>query len=375
MEEIKHDEQLLQTDTMDLNIGPHHPATHGVLRIVATLDGERIIKAVPYIGYLHRGVEKLCEDLTYMQITPHFDRTDYVSNINNELSYVMAVEKLAEIKVPERAEFLRVIMLELNRILNHLIWVGSFANDVGLFGTAFMYSFRDRDLIQRVMERVTGARVHYHYLTYGGVREEVHDDFEADVKKLADWIPGRVDEYEMLLEDNEVFRARTIGVGVLDKEEAINYGCSGPFLRSTGVPIDLRKLEPYSVYPLFDFDIPVGKNGDAFDRFKVRMNEMRESAKIIKQAIEGLPGGPIRAKVPRKIRLPKGEVYIRTENTKGEFGVYLVSDGGEKPYRLKLRSPSYTNLMYGSRVVEGMVLPDVVAVLASVDIVLGCIDR
>lgn len=375
MAETTREEKRLQTDTMDLNIGPHHPATHGVLRIVATLDGERIVKAVPYIGYLHRGVEKLCEDLTYMQITPHLDRTDYVSNLNNELSYILAVEKLAGIKVPERAEYIRVIMLELNRILNHLIWIGSFANDIGLFGTAFMYSFRDRDMIQRVFERVTGARMHYHYLTYGGVREEVHDEFEKDIKQLVDWIPGMVEQYEELLEDNEVFRARTIGVGVLDKEEAVNYGCSGPYLRSTGISMDIRRTDPYSIYPFLDFDVMVGKNGDSFDRYKVRIAEMKESRKIINQAIEGLPGGPIRSKVPRKIKLPKGEVYMRTENPKGEHGVYLISDGGDKPYRMKLRSPSYVNLMHGSRLVEGMLLPDVIAVLASVDIVLGCVDR
>lgn len=360
---------------MDINIGPQHPATHGVLRVVATLDGERIIKAVPHIGYLHRGVEKLCEDLTYTQITPHFDRLDYVGNLNNELSYVMAVEKLASIEVSERAQYIRVIMLELNRILSHLVWLGSFCQDLGLFATGMLWAMRDRDYIQRVMERATGGRVHYHYFTYGGLRDDVYDEFEQDVLEVIDRTTKSLYDWESLVAENEIFGFRTKGIGILESEYAVDYAVSGPMLRSTGVELDLRKVEPYLVYSKFDFNVPVGTKGDCFDRYTCRIQEMRESMKIIRQALEGLPDGPIRADVSRKITLPEGEVYVRTENPKGEFGVYLISDGREHPYRLKIRSPAFVNLMCGCSMIEGMLLPDVIAILASVDIVLGCVDR
>jgi len=364
-----------QTQLMELNLGPQHPATHGVLRVVLTLDGERVVKAVPHLGYLHRGVEKLVEDLEYFQITPLLDRLDYVSGINNELSYVMAVEKLAGLEVPERAEFIRVIMAELNRVMSHIIWFGPYTNDIGLFGTGFLFAMRDREYIQRLFEKITGGRMHFNYLMHGGVRNDLPADFLTDVETVLDRIPKVVDEYEYMVEDNEVFRLRSRGVGVMDPDVAVNFGASGPFLRASGVAMDCRKDDPYSVYDKFDFDVQTQSAGDCFARYKVRMNEIRESVKIVRQAIEMMPAGPIRSKVPRHIELPEGEVYLRTEHPKGEFGVYIVSDGKNKPYRMKLRSPSFTNLMASCVMLPGMPLPDLVATMASVDIVLGCIDR
>lgn len=361
---------------MDLNLGPQHPSTHGVLRIVITLDGERIIKAQPHIGYLHRGVEKLCEHLAYFQITPLFDRLDYVANLNAELSYVLAVEKLAEIQVPERAEYIRVIMLEFNRILSHLIWFGAYMNDLGLFGTAFLYGFREREYIQRLFEKVTGARVHYHYLTVGGVRADLTDDFVPEAAKLADHVLKVVDEFEELVRDNEIFHLRTKGIGVLSTDDAIDFGVSGPILRASGMPFDLRRIEPYSVYDRFEFDVPTGEAGDCFDRYRVRMEEMRQSARIIHQALKGLPEGEIKAAgVHRRLIPPHGELYVRTEHPKGEFGVFLISYGSDRPHRLKIRSPSFVNLMASAKILEGLLIPDLIATLASVDVVMGCIDR
>lgn len=360
---------------MELNLGPQHPATHGVLRVVVTLDGERVVKAVPHLGYLHRGVEKLAEDLEYFQITPILDRLDYVANLNNELSYVMAVEKLAGLKVPERAEYIRVIMLEFNRIMSHFAWFGPFTNDIGLFGTAFLYGLREREYIQRLFEKTTGARMHYHYFTYGGLRHDVAPDFVDEARRLADRLPKVIDEFEFMVEENEIFRLRTKGIGVMDPKKAVNFGASGPFLRASGVPIDLRRDEPYSVYDRFDFDVCSAPEGDCFARYKVRMGEIRESVKIIQQALDQMPEGPVRAKTTRHLKLPAGEVYMRTEHARGEFGVYIVSDGGEKPYRLKLRSPSLNNLLASCILLPGMVLPDLIATVASVDIVLGCTDR
>ena len=364
-----------QTQLMEINLGPQHPATHGVLRIVLTLDAERVVKAVPHLGYLHRGIEKLAENLEYFQVTPLLDRLDYVANINNELSYVMAVEKLGEISVPARAEYIRVIMAEFNRIMSHIIWFGPFTNDLGLFGTGFLYSVREREFIVQLFERVTGGRMHYHYLTYGGVRADLPEGFEDDAVQMLERISKAVDEFEYMIEDNEIFRLRTKGVGVMDPHVAVGLGASGPFLRASGVSFDLRKDEPYSVYGDLDFAVVTAAEGDCFARFKVRMNEIRESVKIIRQALDKIPDGSIRTDVPRHLTLPEGEVYVRTEHPKGEFGVYLVSAGGRRPYRLKLRSPSFSNLMASCVMLPGMILPDLIATVASTDIVLGCIDR
>ncbi len=360
---------------MEINLGPQHPATHGVLRIVLTLDGERVVKAVPHLGYLHRGVEKIVEDLEYFQIPPILDRMDYVANLNNELSYVMGVEKLAGLKVPERAEYIRVILLEFNRIMSHFAWFGPFTNDLGLFGTAFLYGLREREYIQRLFERTTGARMHYNYFTYGGLRHDIPEGFVEEARHLANRLPAVIDEFEYMVEENEIFRLRTIGIGPMDGKTALNFGASGPFLRASGIPIDLRKDEPYSVYDRFDFKVCSASGGDCFARYKVRMDEMRESVKIIQQALDQMPDGPVRAKTTRHLKLPKGEVYMRTEHARGEFGAYIVSDGGVRPYRLKLRSPSLSNLMASCVLLPGMVLPDLIATVASVDIVLGCTDR
>jgi NADH-quinone oxidoreductase subunit D len=360
---------------MEINLGPQHPATHGVLRMVLTLDGERVIKAVPHIGYLHRGIEKLAENLEYFQITPLLDRLDYVANINNELSYVMAVEKLAGIRVPERAEYIRVIMAEFNRIMSHIVWFGPFTNDIGLFGTGFLFAMRDREYIQRLFEKVTGGRMHYNYFIPGGLRSDLPDGFVEEAAALLDRIPKMVDEYEFLVEENEIFRLRTKGVGLLDKNIAFAYGISGPILRACGIPVDLRKNEPYSIYKKFDFEVVTAKGGDNFARFRVRMDEIRESVKIIRQALENLPAGPVRGKIQRHIKPPAGEVYVRTEHPKGEFGVYIVSDGTANPYRVKFRSPSYCNLMGAATALPGLVLADLISTMASMDIVMGCIDR
>jgi NADH-quinone oxidoreductase subunit D len=363
------------TQLMELNLGPQHPATHGVFRVVLTLDGERIKNAVAHVGYLHRGVEKLAEGLEYFQITPLLDRMDYVANINCELPYVMAVEKLAGIKVPERAEYLRVITSEFNRIMSHLVWFGPFTNDIGLFGTGFLYAMRDREYIQRLFEKVTGGRMHYNYYTPGGVKADIPDGWVEEAHALLDRIPGIIDEYEFLVEENEIFRLRTKGVGILPKKTAFTYGVSGPVLRACGVPVDIRKDESYSVYDKFDFNVITAKDGDNFSRFKVRMDEIRESVKIIRQALEGLPSGPVLGKAARHIKPAEGEVYVRTEHPKGEYGVYLISDGTERPYRMKLRSPSFCNLMGAMTTLPGLVLADLISTMASVDIVMGCIDR
>lgn len=363
------------TQLMEINMGPQHPATHGVFRMVLTLDGERVIKVVPHIGYLHRGIEKLAEGLEYWQITPLLDRLDYVANINNELTYVMAVEKLAGIRVPERAEYIRVIMAEFNRIMSHFIWFGPFTNDIGLFGTGFLYAMRDREYIQRLFEKVTGGRMHYNYFVIGGVRSDVPEGFVEEARALADRIPKMVDEYEYLVEENEIFRLRTKDVGVLTRKAALSYGASGPVLRACGLPVDLRKDEPYSVYKKLDFNVVTAEDGDNFARYKVRMNEIRESVKIICQALEQLPAGSVKSKAIRHLKPPEGEIYIRTEHPKGEFGAYLISDGTERPYRIKFRSPSYSNLMGAATILPGMVLADLVSTMASVDIVMGCIDR
>jgi NADH-quinone oxidoreductase subunit D len=364
-----------QTNLMEINLGPQHPATHGVLRVVLTLDGEKVVKAVPHLGYLHRGIEKIIEDLEYFQIPPILDRLDYVANLNNELSYVIAVEKAAGITVPDRAEYIRVIMAELNRIMSHFIWFGPFTNDIGLFGTGFLFAMREREYIQRLFEKVTGARLHYNYLTIGGVRSDVPAGFADDVKEVLKKINRAVDEFIYLVEENEIFRMRTVGVGVMDGATAESFGASGPFLRASGVSYDLRKDEPYSVYDQFEFEAQTENAGDCYARYKVRLNEVRESVKIVEQALAAMPEGSYQAKVPRHVELPAGEVYARTEHPKGEFGVYMINDGGRKPYRMKLRSPSYANLMASCAIFPGMVLPDLIATMASVDIVLGCIDR
>ena len=368
----------LQTVEMPINMGPQHPSTHGVLRLILTLDGERIVSAEPVIGYLHRAVEKLSENLRYPNIPHLFDRLDYICGLNNEWTLAMAQERLAGIEVPPRAEWVRIILCELNRIASHFLFVGTFGHDAGTT-TAYMYGFRERERIQQLFDKVTGYRMMHDYIVLGGIRHDVPEDFVADVRRLLPLLRQGLEDCHNLLTWNEVFIARTRDVGVISGEEAVNWGLSGPVLRASGVPYDLRRAEPYSFYPELEFDIPIGTRGDTYDRYWVRMEEIEQSLRIIEQALERLEPGPYIAaglpKFPRILRPPAGEVYVRTENPRGEFGVYLVSTGGEMPYRLKIRAPSFCNLMALPRLLEGAYLADAVMILGSIDIILGEVDR
>ena len=367
-------EGRFKTEEMILNVGPQHPATHGVFRLLATIDGEVLIDADPVIGYMHRGYEKLVEQRDYRQITNLVSRMDWLSGINNELPLALAVEKLMEIEVPPRAQYLRVILCEMNRILNHLMFFASFGAELGAITPAF-YAFREREDIQRVMEATTGGRMHFGFFRPGGIKEDVPEGFVegalAGVRQVIDRLP----DYENLLVGNEIFKQRTIDIGILEEEAAYSYGVSGPIARGSGITMDVRKDEPYLVYDQFDFDVQSAPNGDCFDRFWVLIREVGESARIVEQAIEGLPPGPIMGKVPRVIQAPEGEVYVRCENPLGELGMYLVSDGDRRPYRLKIRTPSYSNVSALSYVLKNTYVSDMIAILGSFFFVLGDIDR
>lgn len=364
----------LQTEQMVLNVGPQHPATHGVFRLLATIDGEVLVDAQPIIGYMHRGYEKLVEARDYRQITNLVSRMDWLSGINNELPLALALEKLMEIEVPERAQYLRVIMLEMNRILNHLMFFASFGAELGAITPTF-YAFREREDIQLAMEMATGGRMHFGYFRPGGLKEDVPRGFLDQALKGVRQVMARLDQYEDLLVGNEIFKQRTVNVGILDKDVAYNYGVSGPIARGSDIDFDVRKDEPYLVYDRFDFDVHSAPNGDCFDRFWVLIHEVVESAKIVEQAIEDLPSGPALGKVPRVIQAPEGEVYVRTENPLGELGMYLVSDGDKRPYRLKIRTPSYNNVSALPHVLKGTLVADMIAILGSFFFVLGDIDR
>ncbi|HLF69825.1 MAG TPA: NADH-quinone oxidoreductase subunit D [Actinomycetota bacterium] len=365
---------MLHTEEMVLNIGPQHPATHGVLRVRVTLDGEKIIDGEPIIGYMHRGHEKLLEQRDFRQITNLLSRMDWLSGINNEIPASIAVEKLMEIEVPRRAQYLRVILAELNRITNHLMFVGSFGLELGAT-TPVMYAFREREIIQTAIEMVTGGRMHFGFIRPGGLKEDVPRGFvEAalrGVRELAKKIP----DYEGILMGNEIYKQRTVGIGVLPPDLALEHGVSGPLLRGSGVAYDVRRADPYLIYDEFDFDIPVGSSGDAFDRYFVLMEEMKESAKIVEQALEGLPAGSHIGQVPKRLTLPVGEIYSRAENPLGELGYYLISDGEAKPYRMKVRTPSFSNVSVIPHMLRGLYVPDMIAVLGSMFFVVGDIDR
>ena len=371
------DERELETLDINVNVGPQHPATHGVFRMVLTVSGEKVVDVVPHIGYMHRGAEKLSENMDYRQALIYQDRTEYLAQFNAEQCYCMAIEKLGGFEVPERAEYIRVILAELNRITSHYMFVGAFATDIGVFGTAFTYAFRERENIQRLFEEISGDRMMYGYFRPGGVVWDVPHDFKERVR----WVCGQtrigIDDIDRLLTENEIFVARCRDIGRLSAEDAIDYGLSGPMLRAAGVPVDLRREEPYSIYDRFDFDIPVGTRGDSYDRYLVRTEEMRQSLRIIEQAVEQMPDdGPIMPeKMPRRLRLPPGEVYMRTENPRGEYGIYLVSKGGEQPYRLKIRSSCFCNLTSLRQMIIGHYVADAVVILGSFDIVLGEVDR
>ncbi len=365
----------VKTESFVINIGPQHPSTHGVFRMRLTLDGEVVVDMEPVFGYLHRGVEKLAEGRTYKQNIPLTDRLDYVSSMTNNQAYVMAVEKLAGIPVPERAEYLRVIMAELQRIVNHLIAVGAFLNDCGAFVTPFMYMFREREKIVDLFEMVCGQRLLYNYMRFGGVSQDIPEEFLPALGKFVKSMPGFIDEYDQLLAGNEILLARTKGVGILPKEVAINISASGPVLRGSGVKWDIRKADPYSVYDRFEFDIPTGSVGDSYDRYWVRMQEMRQSVRIIKQAMEQLPPGGVLTPVPLWLRPPVGEVYGHIEAPKGELGFYLVSDNSATPYRFHVRAPSLINLTALRDMIVGWKLADAIVIFGSIDITMAEVDR
>jgi NADH-quinone oxidoreductase subunit D len=367
-------EGRLQTEEMILNVGPQHPATHGVFRLLATIDGEVLVDADPVIGYMHRGYEKLVEQRDYRQITNLVSRMDWLSGINNELPLALVIEKLMELEVPPRAQYLRVIMCEMNRILNHLMFFASFGAELGAITPTF-YAFREREDIQRVMEDTTGGRMHFGFFRPGGLKEDVPAGFIKGALDGVRQVMDRLPDYENLLVGNEIFKQRTIDVGILDKDSAYSYGVSGPIARGSDIHMDVRKDEPYLVYEDFDFNVCSAPNGDCFDRFWVLVREVGESAKIVEQAIEGLPSGPVLGKVPRVIQAPAGEAYVRTENPLGELGMYLVSDGDRRPYRLKIRTPSYSNVSALSRVLKNTFVSDMIAILGSFFFVLGDIDR
>jgi NADH-quinone oxidoreductase subunit D len=369
-------DQRLETLDINVNMGPQHPSTHGVFRMVLTVDGERVVDVEPHIGYMHRGAEKLSENMGYRQALGFQDRTDYLAQFMNEQAYCMAVEKLLGVEVPERAEYIRVILCELNRITSHFMFMGAFSADLGIFGTAFTYGFREREYIQDIFEEVSGDRLMYAYFRPGGVAWELPDNFVQRVRDVLPHTEQGISDVDRLMTDNEILAARTRGVGAMSAEDSIDWGLSGPMLRAAGVLWDLRKDCPYSIYDRFEFDIPVGQRGDVYDRYRVRLEEMRQSVRIVRQALDGLPEGPIMAeKVRARLRAPEGEAYAAVEGARGEYGVYIVSKRGDRPYRLKIRSPSFCNLSALRDMTVGNYVADAVAILGSVDIVLGCVDR
>ncbi len=386
-------------DVITVNMGPSHPATHGVLRVVLQLDGETVVRAVPHIGYLHRGMEKLAENRTYLQFIPYTDRMDYLSPLAANVGFALAVEELLGVRVPPRCETIRVICCELARIGAHLVWLGTHALDMGA-ATVFFHTFKDREWHYDLVEDLTGARMTTSYTRIGGVAHDVTRDWLERLREFVDAFPGRVDEYEALLTKNTIWLKRTQGVGKIGAEDAIAHGMTGPGLRATGVAYDVRKARPYSGYEAYDFEIPTGTEGDVYDRYLVRIEEMRQSARILDQAIRNIPDGPVHIDdpkifIPPKKRVltsmeeliqqfmlitegfecPAGEVYHSTEVPKGELGFYIVSTGGRSPYRLRIRSPSFNNLSTLPRLVEGGLVADVIANIASLDPVMGEVDR
>lgn len=360
---------------MLLNMGPQHPSTHGVFRMVLWVDGEKIVKAEPHIGYLHRGSEKLCEGEQYHQVITLFDRMDYIGNFNNELVYCMAVERLMGLEVPERAEYVRVILCELNRIASHLLYVGTIGLDAGAM-TPTMFAFRGRERIQSLFEAVSGARMMHNYFRIGGIKEELPGNFNQMITELLPVLQVDVEESDKILTFNEIFLSRLKDVAPITADDAIDFGWTGPCLRGCGVEYDVRKAQPYSVYERFDFEVPVGLDGDCWDRHWVRIQEMYESLSIIRQALDQMPDGPVTSPLGRRlIRPPEGEVYVRSENPRGEIGVHLVSDGTDRPYRLKVRPPSFCNLSALQQLLKETWLADSVVILGSLDIVLGEVDR
>ncbi len=377
----------IQTPDMTLNIGPQHPSTHGVLRLVAKVDGERVQEVEPVIGYMHRGYEKLTEVRTYAQITTLVNRIDWVSGFANEVPFIQGVERLMGIEVPERAQWIRLILSELARISSHLVFMSSYPLELGAT-TPLMHALREREYILELIEETTGGRFHPNFNRVGGVKPvygggsvtkkqsmDLPSGFFDRTREAMDRMDRICDDIDQLVTGNEFFKMRTVGVGIIPKDKAVAYGLSGPNLRASGIGYDLRKAEPYLTYDKVEFDVPVGKDGDCFDRYVVRLEEIRQSARIVRQAIEQIPSGPLQTKVPRVLKPPRGQVYSRAENPKGEFGYFIVSEGGKIPYRVKIRSTSFSNLSILPWVLPGQLLPDLVAIMGSLDFVLGDVDR
>jgi NADH-quinone oxidoreductase subunit D len=390
---------MKQKKTMNLNFGPQHPAAHGVLRLILELDGEIVEKIDPHIGLLHRGTEKLIEHKTYSQAIPYFDRLDYVAPMNQEHAFALAIEKLLNIEVPIRGQYIRVLFCEIGRILSHLLNITTQALDVGAL-TPSLWGFEERETLMTFYERVSGSRLHANYFRPGGVHKDLPRGLADDIIIFCNKFPRIMDDLETLLTDNRIFKQRNVNIGIVSKQEAIEHSFSGVMLRGSGIPWDLRKSQPYECYEDFEFKIPIGKNGDCYDRYLCRMEEMRESVNIIKECIKKMPSGPVKSidgKItpPKKedlkksmealihhfklfsegFRVPKGEVYTAVEAPKGEFGVYLISDGSNKPYKCKIRAPGFSHLQAMDYLLKGHMLADVPAVLGSLDIVFGEVDR
>jgi NADH-quinone oxidoreductase subunit D len=364
---------MIRTEEMLLNVGPQHPSTHGVFRLIIKIDGEIIKEATPVIGYLHRGTEKIAENLQYTQIIPYTDRMDYISSMTNNYVICHAVETMMGLEIPERAEYLRVIAMELNRVASHLVWWGTFLLDLGAT-SPFLYAFREREIIINLLSELSGARLTYNYMRVGGVK---WDAPEGWVEKVRDFIPYMREQlagYHDLVTGNEIFMNRVKGIGKYTKEDALQFSLSGPNLRCTGVKWDLRKNEPYSIYNRFNFDVPVRTEGDAWSRYHCRLEELEESLKILEQAVEQIPAGEIIAKVPKIIKTPKGEAFVRIESPRGEIGCYIASDGKKEPYRLKFRRPSFYNLQILPKLLKGENISNLIAILGAIDIVLGEVD-
>ncbi len=365
---------FLDSTELVLNMGPQHPSTHGVLRVILKLDGERVLSTECVIGYLHRGVEKLGENRTWQMFAPYVDRMDYVAAVSNGLGYCLAVEKLLGVEAPPRAQAVRVILTELNRIASHLLWLGTHALDIGAI-TPLFYCMRERELILNIYEKYCGARLTTHAFRIGGLQYETYEGFEKECLEFCDIFEKKVDEYEELLTGNRIWRQRLTGVGILTAEDCKEYGVTGPMLRAAGVKWDLRKAQPYSGYEKYDFEIPTRQNGDTYDRYIVRMQEMRQSVRIVRQAVADIPAGPVMAKVGKVIKPPVGEAYVSIEAPKGELGYYVVSDGSTQPYRVRIRPPSFVNLQALDKMCRGALVADVVAIIGTTDIVLGEVDR
>ena len=368
---------LIESDLLEIAMGPHHPSTHGVFRMDVVLDGERVVRLKPVFGYLHRNHEKIAENMTYLGSIPYTDRLDYFCSLTNNWGYVLAVENLVGLEVPERAEYIRVITAELTRLQNHACLMGFLLQDMGALGTPLMYAFREREKILDLFEALSGARMMCNYLRFGGCRVELPAGWIEQTQRVVEAFPRFLDEYDRLLSGNEILISRTQGVGILPKDLAINASVTGPILRAAGVNYDLRKVDQYGIYGRFDFRIPLGEHGDTFDRYMIRLLEMRESLKILNQALREIPGGPImdpKAKI-RNFRPKAGEAYGRVEGPKGELGFYLISDGSPSPYRYRVRPPSLINLTILEDLCLGHLIADVVIILGSIDIVLGEVDR